>query len=235
MSSSNPDLSSVLRTLSAFANPASTPPPQQPQHHKRPTHTTSTSPQRPTPSLNPELPPPSAITTWPSALKHVMHLTSQNKDLSVRIQHLIKSQRDHERTWWKAREALIAKQASREEKKRRLEEVLFVFIPSFIQVLERKKEDNASELKAYDSKVYQASLDMSRSMETELRRLGVPFFCIDRSLVLEDYEGKGKGKERTEGESRSTTLDCNKTSKISSKELEALKKRVLDLLVDLCS
>jgi L-rhamnose mutarotase len=55
-----------------------------------------------------------------------MHLTAQNQDFSARIQHLIKSQREHERTWWKAREALIEKQAARKEKRRRIEEVLSV-------------------------------------------------------------------------------------------------------------
>jgi hypothetical protein len=59
-----------------------------------------------------------------------MHLTTQNASFSARIQHLIKSQREHERTWWKAREALIEKQAARKEKRRRIEEVLFVYTPT---------------------------------------------------------------------------------------------------------
>jgi hypothetical protein len=91
-------------------------------------------------------------------------------------------------------------------------------------------QENATELKAYDSKVYQASLDMARAMETELRRLGVPFFCIDRNLVSTDEDEKGGGSTFTLTEESKA-----KTTKISKEELEVLKRRVLDLLVDLCS
>lgn len=136
MASPNPDLSSVLRTLSAFANPAPSTPQQQQHHHERPpTHIYNPTPTLPTVSTpNPKKPPPPAsaaanITTYPSALKHIMHLTTQNADFSARIQHLIKSQREHERTWFKARQALIEKQGAREEKRRRIEEVLFVNTP----------------------------------------------------------------------------------------------------------
>uniref|UniRef100_A0A093Y3G8 Auxin-induced protein AUX28 n=1 Tax=Talaromyces marneffei PM1 TaxID=1077442 RepID=A0A093Y3G8_TALMA len=186
--STNPDLSSVLRTLSAFANPSSTPPPSQ-QQQQPPTHLAPTSRSTPTPIQKPNTkqhPPPSQIVTWSPALKHIMHLTAQNQDFSTRIQHLIKSQREHERTWWKAREALIEKQAAREEKRRRIEEVLKSVGASSAGASTNAtspegttgkiSQENATELKAYDSKVYQASLDMARAMETELCRLGVPFF-----------------------------------------------------------
>lgn len=67
---------------------------------------------------------PSTITTWPAALKHVMRAVSQNEALQARIRRLIRSQHEHERQWWKGREALIAKQRARGEKKRQLDEVL---------------------------------------------------------------------------------------------------------------
>lgn len=126
---SDPDLSSVLRTLSAFANPTSTPPPPQqqehhPQHGRPSTH--APTPRTSTPNIKKTQANAANITTYPPALKHIMHLTTQNADFSARIQHLIKSQREHERTWWKARQALIEKQAAREEKRRQIEQVLYV-------------------------------------------------------------------------------------------------------------
>lgn len=70
---------------------------------------------------------------------------------------------------------------------------------------------------------------MARSMESELRRLGVPFFCINHTLV--------STAEIDEGETTSLPAEegGKKTKKISKEELEGLKRRVLDLLVDLCS
>lgn len=99
---------------------------------------------------------------------------------------------------------------------------------------EKISQENATELRAYDSKVYQASVDMARVMESELRRLGVPFFCIDRALIISTDEGDD---EKGGGETTSRAVDegGKKTTKISKEELEALKRRVLDLLVDLCS
>lgn len=101
------------------------------------------------------------------------------------------------------------------------------------QTKEKISQENASELRAYDSKVYQASVDMARVVETELRRLGVPFFCIDKALISTDEDGDEKGG----GETTSTLVEegGKKATKISKEELEGLKRRVLDLLVDLCS
>lgn len=66
----------------------------------------------------------STIVTWPAALKHVMRTVSQNEALQSKIRRLIRSQHDHEKQWWKGREALIAKQKARVEKKKKLDEVL---------------------------------------------------------------------------------------------------------------
>jgi hypothetical protein len=99
---------------------------------------------------------------------------------------------------------------------------------------EKISQENATELRAYDSKVYQASVDMARVVESELRRLGVPFFCIDRALIISTDEGDDNtgGGETT---SRAVDEGSKKATKISKEELEALKRRVMDLLVDLCS
>jgi hypothetical protein len=71
---------------------------------------------------------------------------------------------------------------------------------------------------------------MARAMSTELRRLGVPFFCIDRALI-----STAEDEKKEESTTSAGTEEKAKTTKISTKELEALKRRVLDLLVDLCS
>lgn len=73
---------------------------------------------------------------------------------------------------------------------------------------------------------------MARVMETELRRLGVPFFCIDRTLVSSTEEEDEKGGGETSGAAED---GGKKATKISKEELDVLKRRVLDLLVDLCS
>ncbi|KAL2866760.1 uncharacterized protein BJX67DRAFT_354837 [Aspergillus lucknowensis] len=68
--------------------------------------------------------PPSEITTWPAALKRVMHTVAQNEEIQRRIRVLIQRQHDHEKQWWQGREALLQKQKSRAEKKRELDRVL---------------------------------------------------------------------------------------------------------------
>jgi Protein of unknown function (DUF2458) len=60
---------------------------------------------------------------------------------------------------------------------------------------------------------------MSRSMEAELRKLGVPFFCPSASATGASSKREEKEKEKEGG--------------LSKDELDVLKKRVLDLLVDL--
>ncbi len=68
----------------------------------------------------------STITTWPAALKQVMRTVGQNEEIQQRIRFLIQRQHDHEKQWWKGREALLQKQTSRKEKKRELDQVLYV-------------------------------------------------------------------------------------------------------------
>ncbi|KAL4794171.1 hypothetical protein BDV19DRAFT_199514 [Aspergillus venezuelensis] len=64
------------------------------------------------------------ITTWPAALKQVMRTVATNEGIQRRIRHLIARQHEHERQWWKGRQALLEKQSARKEKKRELDEVL---------------------------------------------------------------------------------------------------------------
>lgn len=171
-----PDLTTVLKTLSAFAPPASNqtlnnsslshgqpsftnqsdgprgddddddyepsdvipPPPSQPYQYQYPAPqwtaggpSTSSQSQIPDPRRAAKTPTPTSstvdpctITAWPAALKYVMKTVSQNEALQAKIRRLIHSQHEHERQWWRGREALLAKQKARGEKKKQLEEVL---------------------------------------------------------------------------------------------------------------
>jgi hypothetical protein len=67
---------------------------------------------------------PAAITAWPDALKCVMKTVAQNEALQSKIRRMIHTQHEHERRWWEGRKALLAKQAARVEKKRKIDEVL---------------------------------------------------------------------------------------------------------------
>lgn len=129
------DLDSVLKTLSGLApqsnssisTPAGTsgitsraesetkysnPPRHAPAHPPRPAST---------PTVD-----PSTITTWPTALRYVMHTVMQNEETQLRIRGLIRSQHSHERQWWKGREALVQRQQARGDKKKELDAVLCV-------------------------------------------------------------------------------------------------------------
>ena len=139
-----PDLSSILETLSSFARPqistaSSTTPTANASHQthppapfsqlaRRPNNSeyTTPNPPRAATAAGGSSTDPSTITTWPPALKHIMRTVSVNDDLQARIRRLIRTQYEHEKQWWQRREALLAKQKTRLEKKRQLEEVLYV-------------------------------------------------------------------------------------------------------------
>lgn len=151
-----PDLASVLKTLSSFVPPdinelatqhpaqssrdddydplhfapldtfqAGSSVPTQIQNEPHTQQSFQSFPSRETLSL----PDPSTITAWPAALRFVMKTVAQSESLQFRIRRLIRSQHEHERKWWEAREAMIAKQASRAEKQQKLDEVLYVGSP----------------------------------------------------------------------------------------------------------
>jgi hypothetical protein len=56
-----------------------------------------------------------------------MRAVAHNEALQHKLRRLIRSQHDHERQWWRGREALLEKQKARVEKKRQLDEVLYVY------------------------------------------------------------------------------------------------------------
>ncbi|KAL1968524.1 hypothetical protein VTN77DRAFT_1734 [Rasamsonia byssochlamydoides] len=193
---------------------------------------------------------PSTITTWPAALKHVMRAVAQNEALQSRIRRLIRSQHEHEKQWWQGREALIAKQKARVEKKKQLDEVLrsvgAPVTPSSSKEGSTEKKENEAELKHYDAKVYKASVDMSKAMESELRNLGIPFFAIKPSLIAPEDKKKDRADELRSSDplllgaasasaSAPTTAERKETTTMISKvELLTLQRRMLELLQDLC-
>lgn len=64
---------------------------------------------------------------------------------------------------------------------------------------------NDDDLAVYDRKIYAASLSMAEALERELAALGVPFFCLSGSL----------------------------SKQAGQAQLDELKKRMLELLMDL--
>lgn len=86
---------------------------------------------------------------------------------------------------------------------------------------------------------------MSAATTAELARLGVPFFALDPALIEaeedEKEEGGSRREDREKKEGRSGKEEGKKekggeehTGKISRKELEELKFKMLTLLQDLC-
>ncbi|KAL3463794.1 hypothetical protein BJX64DRAFT_111328 [Aspergillus heterothallicus] len=193
--------------------------------------TTSSSSPRPQPQPQTKELPSSAttITTWPAALKRVMRTVSQNEHLQQRIRFLIQRQHDHERQWWKGREALLQKQTSRAERKKELDQVLrSVGAPVDEKEISTAEED-AAEVQNYDGKVYKASKQMADAMTAELKALQIPFFCLKQGLIInEAADQKGGQGQGPAGVTESTQ------GRISVDELSALQRRMLELLQDLC-
>jgi Protein of unknown function (DUF2458) len=72
-------------------------------------------------------------------------------------------------------------------------------------------EGCGAELEAYDSKVHSALLEMQLHMGQQLARLGVPFFDLDPSLVV-------------------NPLDTKDGSRVSTERLRELQRKMLDYL-----
>lgn len=87
-------------------------------------HTSTSHPPLSKPSPRPPTPSPAKITTWPPALRHVTKMLVPNPEFTRRVAHLIHAQHKHERQWWSGREALVQKLESREEGRRKLNDVL---------------------------------------------------------------------------------------------------------------
>jgi hypothetical protein len=82
------------------------------------------------------------------------------------------------------------------------------------------------EVARHDAKVHHACRKMVESMVGELAALGIPFFGTKASLIKEGNdapEDSMRGPEKAPGEAR-----------LLRRELDSFRKRMLDLLEDMC-
>ncbi|CAG7974285.1 unnamed protein product [Penicillium salamii] len=249
------DLNSVLQTLSSLAPQAQAPahqstyPTSLPTSQKRnfsSTETPTAKTQDPRtqdprqlhtkpPSTRPPAtsgPASSTITTWPTALRHVMRTVSSNEETQLRIRGMIRSQHHHEQSWFDARRALIKQQEGRPQKQRELDAVLRSIGAPVKEDDGSAEKEFAAEIAKYDLKVHAAAVKMAEALSAELRAMDIPFFTIRKDLVQdtpqkEDYEDVGLQRQNQ-------TSTPAGSSPITKSELIALQNRMLGLLEDLC-
>jgi hypothetical protein len=83
-------------------------------------------------------------------------------------------------------------------------------------------EEDQAERDKFDMKVYKASQQMNNHYETELKKLGVPFFGVSPSLIIAN-------------ELQQTAAAHNPLSKamITQEEMAGLQKKMIQYLEDL--
>jgi hypothetical protein len=108
-------------------------------------------------------------------------------------------------------------------------------------------EENKAELASYDTKVHKAAVEMAQALDSELRMLGIPFFVLKPALVApaslssnteyNDQQTSNVIEMRPEPSpdlsKRTTTIKTTKEL-LSRDELLASRRRILELLQDLC-
>lgn len=156
------------------------------------------------------LPPPSAsrITTWPKALTFTVQHIFSNPDKKQKIKHLIRNQHQNERQWWASREELIRKAQGRDKSRMQLDSVL-ASVGGLVATTSRLRgeadgDEVSKELAIFDRKLHRVCREMVDASMKQLRDLEVPFFCADIS------------------------------DKFERNDLEALRKKMLQLLEDYC-
>ncbi|KAJ5358733.1 uncharacterized protein N7496_011146 [Penicillium cataractarum] len=233
------DLNSVLHTLSSLTTPGitsrsasssqtGTRDPRQVRRERvhTPRESTPSTPksQSKTPAID-----PSTITTWPAALRYVMRTVGQNEETQLRIRGLIRSQHNHERQWWKGREALLEKQQARGDKKKELDAVLRSIGAPIDSKTTTDENAERAELEEYDRKVYKASVQMAEALIAELRGMKIPFFGLQKSLIHDsDTPEKVSSDFNADGPGDAPL------SKLTKSDHANLQRRMLGLLEDLC-
>ena len=86
-------------------------------------------------------------------------------------------------------------------------------------------EEDREELQRYDAKIYRACKDMESFMTAEMEALRIPFFCIRPELVGSSLEIESSASEDSPGQK----------DRLSPEQLNTLKKRVVELLEDMCT
>ncbi|KAH8146394.1 uncharacterized protein LAJ45_09587 [Morchella importuna] len=152
---------------------------------------------------------PKSITDWPAALKYVMNTIYRNEEVMAQIKKMKRHQHDHEKQWWVAREELVRKHEARVESSKRVAELLrgLGTMPTTATSNLPTPESEKEELRVFDQKVHTRSEEMVKHMASEFAAMGIPFFC--RAGLPE--------KEKEDAE-----------------QLQALRRRVVELLEDLC-
>lgn len=165
-----------------------------------------------------------SITAWPAALKHVTKHLAPSEQVSQHIKHLLMEQRKHERQWYAQREAIITRHAGRKGNQAKAAALLASLgatapapVPTTAATDVNAAADEKKELETFDVKVYKGLVAMAKDFEGQLRKLGVPFFCIKADLVAGESEKGG----------------TNGKVKLSKAELRELQGRMVSLLEDL--
>ncbi|KAF3491120.1 uncharacterized protein GIQ15_00637 [Arthroderma uncinatum] len=251
--SGTPDLAAILKTLSSFNTPqtgqSQTPntslPPNDSRHdnhsrilasnqptrnpgHRAPQELAAAS-SRQASGFGPQSKSsvdPYTITTWPAAIKCVMKTVAQNETVQYRIRRLIATQHEHEKNWWQGRQRLLAKQKARVGNQKKLDEVLRAVGGKVTnQPHEAAPQEDELEIKHYDDKVYKASTEMSKALDSELKALGIPFFAIKQDLIR---------PSPSDGSSKPEDVNSSTDNCITPEEATVLRQRMLELLQDLC-
>ena len=90
-------------------------------------------------------------------------------------------------------------------------------------------QEDLQEVNLYDLKVYKAANEMVNAMSAELKRIGVPFFGVQHSLIRRDTEmAQPRGDD---GRGRNVMMAGEG---IDLKQLTTLQARMLELLEDMC-
>lgn len=99
-----------------------------------------------------------------------------------------------------------------------------------LNVNPQNTEEDVRELIMYDKNVYQASLDMTKTMSKELHRLGVPFFGTNTQLI--NNEERGGQLHSGDGVTDRSGIQGKR---IAQQEFVQLQRKMLEMLEDLCS
>lgn len=169
-----------------------------------------------TPST-PAVPEASTIITWAAAIKHVTKYIINDDKATTRIKHLIKQQQQHEEQWWSQREAIVAKHNGREGSNNKVADILKELGGLAVPIAKVDEAANKNELETFDRKVYKSLVQMAADFDSQLRKLGIPFYAIKHDLIIVGTEA---GDESTKG-------------KLDKGELRDLQKRMLQYLEDL--
>lgn len=153
---------------------------------------------------------PQKIISYSKALKYIVQiLIPSNPNFIDVVRALIEEQQRAEVRWYKERQAIIKRQASRSQGRQKLNTILGRL--SSISARDNDNDtarDNMLELRRYDIQVYRNAVELMNRTKSALKTLRVPLICVDRMYAMEQ--------------------------KVDLNQLEVDTQKVLDFLQDLC-